>query len=101
MLERNNKLLYLIVMSGISATLLTLGTTAYKLFGLHIPYYQDSSYKIDMDSPEAQIIKDSKIIFINKCSIMYYKLLDYLNIFLWELMINVNLMGDKFYFSYG
>ena len=83
-------------MSGIAAILLTLGTTAHKRFGLPIPCYQDSSCKIDMDSPEAQIIKDAKIIFIDECSMMYFRLLDCLNRFLQELMMNVNPMGDKF-----
>ena len=54
-----------------------------------------------MDSEEARIIKDSKIIFIHESSMMYYKLFDCLNRFLQELMGNRNPMGDKFIILMG
>ena len=93
--RRQNKIGIATAMSGIAAILLTLGTTAHKCFGLPIPCYNDSSCSIKIDSDEARIIQDAKIIFIDEISMMLYKLLDCLDRFLQEIMHNTNPMGDK------
>ena len=68
-------------LSGIAATLMTLGTTAHKRFGIPVPCLVDSSCSIILDSERATIIKQSKIIFIDEVSMATFKQIDCVNRF--------------------
>ena len=82
-------------MSGIAAILMSLGSTAHKRFGFPIPCHEDSSCNINLQSEQANIIKNSKTMFIDECSMMLCKLLDCLDRFLQELMDSSLPMGGK------
>ena len=84
--RKENNIAIATAMSGIAAILMSLGSTAHKRFGFPIPCHEDSSCNINLQSEQANIIKNSKIMFIDKCSMMLCKLLDCLDRFLKELM---------------
>lgn len=62
------KLLWQLAMalSGIAATLLKLGTTFHKRFGVPIPCLSDSSSNIGLGSKQTQLIRDAAIIMIDE-----------------------------------
>ena len=82
-------------MSGIAATLLTLGTTAHKRFGFPIPCFKSSSSSIKLNSEKAIVIKNAMIVFIDEISMMHYYNLECLDRFLRELMGKDEIMGGK------
>ena len=82
-------------MSGIAATLLKGGTTFHKRFGVPINCTDTSTSSIKLDSPEAQIIKQATIIFVDEVSMMSWKQLLVLDRLLQNLMQNSHAMGGK------
>ena len=101
--RKDNNIAIATALSGIASTLLTLGTTTHKRFAFPIPIKETSSCNIPNNCQRAKIIKESKIIFIDECSMMHYMLLNCLDRFLRNLMSNedkifggklVVLMGD-------
>ena len=63
-------------MSGIAATLLSLGTICHKRFGVPVPYTKESSLKQKLNLNESKLIKMAKILIIDEVSMMDYKVLD-------------------------
>ena len=82
-------------LTSIAATLLKLGMTFHKKFGIPIPCHEDSCSKHAMNSNDSKIIKESRIILIDEKSMMHYHLLDLLNKYLQALMGNDKYMGGK------
>ena len=82
-------------LSGIAATLLTQGTTFHKRFGAPIPCFKDSVSKMQLQSIDAEIIRQAELIIIDEVSMMSFKLLDVLDRLLQELMENNETMGGK------
>lgn len=76
--RKDDKVALAMALSGIAATLLKLGTTFHKRFGVPIPCLSDSSSNIGLGSKQAQLIRDAVIIMIDEVSMMNYKLLDLL-----------------------
>lgn len=94
-MRKNGNVALATALSGIAATLLKLGTTFHRRFGVPIPCLSDSSSRIRLNSKQAQLIRDAKIIMIDEVSMMNYKLLDLLDRFLRILMGNDDCMGGK------
>jgi len=82
-------------MSGIAATMMKLGTTYHRRFGVPIPCHQDSTSMIKLDSKEAIAIKNARVIIIDEVSMMEYKLLEMMDRFLKTLMGRGDFMGGK------
>ncbi len=82
-------------MSGIAATLMKLGTTFHRRFGVPIPTLSDSSSKIKLDSQQANLLRDAIVLIIDEASMMNHKLLDLLDRFLRILMGVNEYMGGK------
>ena len=82
-------------MTGISAILLTLGTTSHKRFRFPIPCIECSTSNLTFDSKQAKIIKEAEVIIIDEVSCMTRWLLECLDNFLRELMGNDEIMGGK------
>ncbi len=72
-------------MSGIASTLLVLGTIIHKRFGVPIPCFNYSSFKIKMNSNELKTIKNTSLILIDEESMINKGKLDLLDRFLREL----------------
>ena len=83
------------VMSGIVATLLSLGTTCHKRFGIPVPCTEESSSKHKLNSNESTLIKMAKIMIIDEVSMMEYKALDLIDRYLRVLMGNDIQFGGK------
>jgi hypothetical protein len=92
---KNDKLALASALSAIAATLLTLGTTFHRRFGVPIPTFSDSSSKIKLNTKEANVIRDAVVIMIDEVSMMNYKLLELLDRFLRALMGVDEYMGGK------
>ena len=84
-IRKENSIAIATALLGIASTLLTLGTTFHRRFGVPIPTLRDSSSKIILNSPDALIIKAAKLIIIDEVSMMSHRLLDLLDRFLQEL----------------
>ena len=82
-------------MSGIAATLLSLGTTCHKRFGVPVPCTEDSSSKHKLNSNESTLIKMAKVMIIDEVSMMEYKALDLIDRYLRVLMGNDIQFGGK------
>ena len=82
-------------MSGIAASLLTLGKTFHRQFGAPIPCHTDSSSNVSHDSYEAEQIRQAILIMIDEVSMMSWKLLSMLDRFLRSLMKSDVYMGGK------
>ena len=82
-------------MSGIAATLLSLGTTTHKRFGVPVPCTEESSSKHKLNSNESKLIKMAKVLIIDEVSMMDYKVLDLIDRYLRELMGNDEPFGGK------
>ena len=82
-------------MSGIAATLLSLGTTCHKRFGVPVPCTEESSSKHKLNSNESKLIKMAKILIIDEVSMMDYKVLDLIERYLRELMQCNKRFGGK------
>ncbi len=91
----NRKIAVATALSGIAATLLTLGTTFHRRFGVPIPCTSTSSSKLRLNSNEARILKESALIMVDEVSMMDFKLLDLLDRFLRVLMQQDMWMGGK------
>ena len=72
--------------SGIATILMSLGSKAHKRFSFPTPPCEYSTYNINFQIEKANIIKNSKIMFIDEYYVMLYKLFDCLDHFLQELM---------------
>ena len=82
-------------MSGIAATLLTLGTTCHKRFGVPVPCTHLSSSKHMLNSKESNVIKGARILLIDEVSMMDYNILDVIDRYLRVLMICDTPFGGK------
>ena len=82
-------------LTAIAATLLKLGMTFHKKIGIPIPCHEDSCSKHTMNSNDSKVIKESRIVLIDKKSMMHYHLLDLLDRYLQALMGNNKHMGGK------
>ena len=82
-------------LTAIAATLLTLGMTFHKKFGIPIPCHEDSCSKHAMNSNDSKVIKESRIILIDEKSMMHFHLLDLLDKYLQASMGNNKHMGGK------
>ena len=80
---------------GVEETFLKLGSILHSKFMFSIPYFEDSSCTIKLDSEKAKIIAEKKIIFIDEFSMISNKLFDCLNRFLKTLMHLNEHMGGK------
>jgi ATP-dependent DNA helicase PIF1 len=93
--RKEGKVALAMALSGIAATLLKLGTTFHRRFGIPIPCLSDSSSRIGLNTKHAKLIREAKIIMIDEVLMMNYKLLDLLDRFLRVLMGNDKDMGGK------
>lgn len=93
--RKENNIAIATAMSEIAAVLMFLGSTAHKRFSFPILCHEDSSCNINLQSEQANIIKNLKITFINECSMTLCKQLDCLDRFLKELMNSSLPMGGK------
>ena len=82
-------------LTSIAATLLKLGMTFHKKFGIPIPCHHDSCSKHTMNCNDSKVIKEALIILIDEKSMMHFHLLDLLNRYLQALMGNNKFMGGK------
>ena len=64
--RQSGKIAVATAMSGIAATLLTLGTTCHKWFGVPVPCTANKSSKHKLNSNESRIINEAKVIMIDK-----------------------------------
>ena len=69
-------------LTSIAATLLKLGMTFHKKFGIPIPCHHDSCSKHTMNCNDSKVIKEARIILIDEKSMMHFHLLDLLNRYL-------------------
>ena len=60
--RKDDKVALAMALSGIAATLLKLGTTFHRRFGVPIPCLSDSSSRIGLNSKQAKLIREAKII---------------------------------------
>ena len=82
-------------LSGIAATMLRLGTTLHRRFGIPIPCLNDSCSKLKINSKEVQLIIEAALIMIDEISMMNWKILNMLDRFLREIMNCDEFMGGK------
>lgn len=82
-------------LSGIAATLLRLGTTFHRRWRAPIPAFEDSMPNMKLDSDEADIIREAKIVMVDEVSMMHVDLLNMMDRFLRTLMRTDELMGGK------
>ena len=82
-------------MSEIAATLFMSGTTFHNIFEIPIPFYEDSSSKLNLRFIYVDIIKKAFFIIIDEVSMMHKNQLDLLDEFLQCVMKNTQLMGGK------
>ena len=57
-------------LSGIAATILTLGKTFHRTFGVPIPCFKDSTSNLELDSISAEMIRAAQLIMIDEVSVM-------------------------------
>ena len=93
--RKNGHIAIATALTSIAATLLTLGMTFHKKFGIPIPCNEDSCSKHAMNSNDSKVIKEALIILIDEKSMMHFHLLDLLNKYLQALMGNNKYMGGK------
>ena len=93
--RKNGGIALATALSGIAATILTLGKTFHRQFGVPVPCNADSSSSIKLDSQEADIIREAARIMVDEVSMMNWRLLNLLDRFLKQLMGNSSFMGDK------
>ena len=94
-IEMNRKIAIATALSGIVATLLTLGTTLHRRFAAPIPRGAPGTSRLKLNSNEARIRKESCLIMIDEVSMMNFDLLDLLDRFLRVLMEKDLCMGGK------
>ena len=94
-IRMNGKIAIATAMSGIAATLLTMGSTFHRRMAAPIPCQATSTSKLKLNSNEARLIKEAALIIVDEVSMMDYKLLDLLDRFLRVLMENDTFMGGK------
>ena len=82
----NKKKAITTALSGIAATLLTLGSTFHRRFAAPIPCGPSGTSRLRLNSNEATIIKQSCLIMIDEVSMMNFHLLNLLDRFLCLLM---------------
>ena len=82
-------------MSGIAATLLTLGGTFHHRFDIPIPIFENSSSHLSLNSTAVDIIKQASYILIDEVSMRHNYMLDFLDRFLKVIMNSKNIMGGK------
>ena len=82
-------------MSGVAATLLSLGTTCHKIFGVPVPCTEESSSKHKLNSNKSTLIKMADFLIIDEVSMMDYKVLDLIDRYLQDLMGNNIRFGGK------
>ena len=80
---------------GIAATILTLGKKFLRQFGAPIPIQDNSTSNIKLNSRQAHVIREASLIIVDEMSIMDWKLLTFLDIFLKMLTKIDACMGGK------
>ena len=93
--RKENKIALATALSGIAATILKLGKTFHRQFGVPIPIFNDSTSNLKLASKEAKMIINAAVIMIDEVAMMHWKLLTLLNRFLQTLMKNNTIMGGK------
>ena len=93
--RKENNIAIATATSGISSTLFKDGTTAHKRFRFPIPHRDFSSCAILLQSQDAKIILESRIIILDEITMLHYNYLDALNRFLKELMESSEIFGGK------
>ena len=91
----NRKIAIATALSGIAATLFTLGSTFHRKFAAQIPCGSSGASRLKLNSNEARIKKKSCLIMIDEVSMMNFDLLDLLDRFLRVLMEKDLCMGGK------
>ena len=86
-MRKDNDVAIATLMSGIAATLISIGSTFHKRFGIPVPCEEYSTSNLKINSQKAQMIKDAKIIFVDEVSMMHCHQLSCLDRFLKELML--------------
>ena len=94
-IRKNGEIAIATALTSIAATLLKLGMTFHKKFGIPIPCHHDSCSKHTMNCNDSKVIKEARIILIDEKSMMHFHLLDLLNRYLQALMGNDKFMGGK------
>ena len=74
--RKDHKIAIGTVLSGIAATLLKMGTTFHKRFGIPVPCNETSSCSLHFNSPMAQVIQNAAIIFIDEISMATHRQLE-------------------------
>ena len=82
--RKNNDIAIATAKSGIAATLISLGSTFHKRFGIPVPCEEFSTSNLKINSQKAQMIKDAKVIFVDEVSMMHCHQLNCLDRFLKE-----------------
>ena len=93
--RKENNIAIATATSGITSTLFKHGTTAHKRFRFPIPQRDFSSCAILLQSQDAKIILESRIIILDEITMLHYNYLDALNRFLKELMESSEIFGGK------
>ena len=94
-IRMNKNIAIATALSGIAATLLTLGTIFHRQLAAPIPCGASGTSRLKLNSNEARIIKESCLIMIDEVSVMSFDLLDLLDRFLHVLMERDECMGGK------
>jgi len=89
---RTHKIAIATAMSGIAATLLTLGGTFHHQFDVPIPIFENSSSHLSLNSMAVDIIKQASFILIDEVSMMHKYMLELLDRFLKLIMNSENVM---------
>ena len=74
--RKEGKIALATALSGIAATILTLGNTFHRQFEAPIPVYDDLISNIKLDSREAYTIIEAALIIVDEVSMMDWKLLN-------------------------
>jgi predicted ATPase len=97
----NNGIAIATASSGIAGTLLNMGTTVHNRFKLPIPVYEESIYRIPLNSANATIIQNASVIVLDEGSMLHYHNLDAIDKFLKQLMETDKIFGGKMFIICG
>lgn len=93
--RKNKDIAIACALSGIAATLLRLGTTFHRRWRAPIPCFEDSMSAMKLDSEEANVIREARLIIIDEVSMMHVDLFNMTDRMLRTLMKKDELMGGK------
>ena len=83
-MRKDNDVAITTLMSGIAATLISIGSIFHKRFGFSVPCEEFSPSNLKAKPQKAQIIKDVKIFFVDEVSKMHCHQMSCLDRFLKE-----------------